>query len=89
MTVTAEQVKQLREHTGAGMMECKKALAEADGDFEKAVEVLRIKGGAKAAKRQGERTASNGLVGDEIRGIAVGAVNEVVAHEVASFRRFR
>jgi elongation factor Ts len=59
---TAADVKKLRDATGAGMMECKKALAEADGDFDKAVEVLRIKGGAKAAKRQGERTASNGLV---------------------------
>jgi elongation factor Ts len=59
---TAADVKKLRDATGAGMMECKKALTEADGDFDKAVEVLRIKGEAKAARRQGERTASNGLV---------------------------
>ena len=44
-------MKKLRDATGAGMMDCKKALEEADGDFDKAVEVLRIKGEAKAAKR--------------------------------------
>ena len=53
---TAADVKKLRELTGAGMMDCKKALDEADGDFDKAVEVLRIKGAAKAAKRGAERT---------------------------------
>jgi elongation factor Ts len=58
---SAADVKRLRDATGAGMMDSKKALEEADGDFDRAVEVLRIKGGAKAAKRQ-ERTASNGLV---------------------------
>lgn len=61
-TVTAADVKKLRDLTGAGMMECKKALEEADGDFDKAVEALRISGAAKAAKRGAERTASNGLV---------------------------
>jgi elongation factor Ts len=59
---SAADVKKLRDATGAGMMECKKALDEADGDFAKAVEVLRIKGEARAQRRQGERTASNGLV---------------------------
>jgi elongation factor Ts len=59
---SAADVKKLRDATGAGMMECKKALGEADGDFDKALEVLRIKGEAKAAKRGAERTASNGLV---------------------------
>jgi elongation factor Ts len=59
---TAADVKKLRDATGAGMMECKKALDEAEGDFDKAVEVLRIKGEAKAARRGAERTASNGLV---------------------------
>jgi elongation factor Ts len=59
---TAADVKKLRDLTGAGMMDCKKALTEADGDFDKAVEILRIKGAAKAAKRGAERTASNGLV---------------------------
>ncbi|SOD74191.1 elongation factor Ts [Jatrophihabitans sp. GAS493] len=59
---SAADVKKLRDATGAGMMDCKKALDEADGDFDKAVEVLRVKGGAKAAKRGAERTTSNGLV---------------------------
>ncbi len=60
--ITAADVKKLRDLTGAGMMECKKALEEAGGDIDKAVEVLRISGAAKAAKRGAERTASNGLV---------------------------
>ncbi len=55
-------MKKLRDLTGAGMMECKKALVENDGDFEKATEALRIKGAAKAAARGAERDASNGLV---------------------------
>ncbi|HEV7203340.1 MAG TPA: translation elongation factor Ts [Jatrophihabitans sp.] len=59
---TAADVKRLRDATGAGMMECKKALDEADGDFDKALEVLRVKGEAKAQKRGAEREASNGLV---------------------------
>ncbi len=59
---TAADVKRIRELTGAGMMDCKKALEETDGDFEQAVEALRIKGAAKAAKRGAERTAGNGLV---------------------------
>ena len=59
---TAVDVKRLRDATGAGMMDAKKALDETDGDFDKAAEVLRIKGAAKAAKRGAERTASNGLV---------------------------
>ena len=60
--VTAADVKKLRDLTGAGMMECKKALQENDGDFEKAAEALRVKGAAKAAARGAEREASNGLV---------------------------
>lgn len=60
--ISAADVKKLRDATAAGMMECKKALEEADGDFDKAVEILRISGAAKAAKRGAERTASNGLV---------------------------
>ena len=62
MSITAADVKKLRDATGAGMMDAKKALTEADGDFEKAVEVLRISGAAKAAKRGSEREASAGLV---------------------------
>ena len=59
---SAADVKKLRELTGAGMMDCKKALDEADGDFDKAVEILRIKGGKKMAERAAEREASAGLV---------------------------
>jgi elongation factor Ts len=58
---TAADVKKLRDMTGAGMMACKKALTEADGDFDKAVEALRIKGAKKQAER-GERTAAQGTV---------------------------
>ncbi len=61
MAITAELVRQLREKTGAGMMDCKKALEETGGDFEKAIEYLRKKGAAVAAKRA-ERTANEGLV---------------------------
>jgi elongation factor Ts len=60
-TITASAVKELRERTGAGMMDCKSALVETDGDMDKAIELLRVKGQAKAAKR-GERAASEGLV---------------------------
>ena len=61
MAVTASLVKELREMTGAGMMDCKKALVETDGDIDKAVEVLREKGLSKAAKKAG-RVAAEGLV---------------------------
>ena len=60
--ISAADVKKLRDATGAGMMDSKKALEEADGNFDKAVEVLRVRGSAKAAKRGAERTAANGLV---------------------------
>ncbi|WP_110238830.1 translation elongation factor Ts [Nocardioides gilvus] len=59
---TAADVKKLRELTAAGMMDCKKALTEAEGDFDKAVELLRVKGAAKAASRAAERETSAGLV---------------------------
>ena len=62
MQVSAQMVKELRERTGAGMMDCKSALAEVAGDLEKAVDVLRKKGLAAAAKKAG-RIASEGLVG--------------------------
>lgn len=76
-TITAEQVKQLREKTGAGMMECKAALTETAGDQEKAVEVLRKKGLASAARRAG-RATSNGVVGSYIHpGGKVGVLVEV------------
>jgi elongation factor Ts len=59
--ITAQAVKDLREKTGAGMMDCKKALTEAEGDMEKAIDVLRKRGLAQAKKREG-RTAAEGLV---------------------------
>ncbi|MDO5536311.1 MAG: translation elongation factor Ts [Desulfovibrionaceae bacterium] len=61
MAITASMVKELRERTGAGMMDCKKALVEVDGDMEKAIDYLREKGMAKAAKKAG-RATSEGLV---------------------------
>ena len=61
MTITAQQVNELRKKTGAGMMDCKKALIEASGDMEKAVEFLRKKGASVAAKRA-ERSANEGLI---------------------------
>lgn len=73
MAVTAKMVKELREMTGAGMMDAKKALVEVDGDMEAAVDWLRTKGLAKAAKKSG-RTAAEGLVAvavDGGRGVAV------------------
>ena len=61
MAYTAEDVKKLREATAAGMLDCKKALDEANGDYEKAVEIIRVKGLKGVTKREG-RTTSNGLV---------------------------
>ena len=63
--ITATDVKKLREMTGAGMMDCKKALTETDGDIEKAVDLLRAKGAAKAAKRA-EKSANEGTIGSYI-----------------------
>ena len=65
MAITASMVKELRETTGAGMMDCKKALTETNGDLEKAIEFLREKGLAAAAKKAG-RIAAEGLVMDYI-----------------------
>jgi elongation factor Ts len=62
MTITAKDVKELRDKTGAGMMDCKKALQEADGDMEKAIDILRTSGAAKAAKRS-ERATNHGTLG--------------------------
>jgi elongation factor Ts len=73
--ITAALVKELRDRTGAGMMDCKKALSETQGDFEKAVDWLRTKGLASAAKKAG-RTAAEGLVGVVVEGNR-GAVIEV------------
>jgi elongation factor Ts len=77
MAVTAEQVKQLRDKTGAGMMDCKAALEEAGGDMDKAIEILRKKGLASAAKRAG-RATNNGMIGHYIHmGGKVGVLVEV------------
>jgi elongation factor Ts len=62
MSITAADVKKLRDLTGAGMMDAKKALTETDGDFDKAIELLRVKGQAKAKSRGEEREATAGLV---------------------------
>jgi len=67
MAVTAAMVKELRERTGSGMLDCKKALTETDGDMEKAIEYLREKGLASAAKKAG-RIAAEGLVESYIHG---------------------
>ena len=75
MAVTAQQVKELREITGVGMMDCKKALAETDGNVEAAIDWLRTRGLAKAAKKAG-RVAAEGLVGVSIDGTH-GAIVEV------------
>ena len=77
MSFTANDVKTLRERTGAGMMDCKKALVETDGDMEKAVDYLREKGIAKAAKKAG-RIAAEGIVDSYIHmGGKVGVLLEV------------
>jgi elongation factor Ts len=73
--ITAATVKELRERTGAGMMDCKKALAETNGDMEAAIDWLRTKGLAAAAKKAG-RTAAEGLIGVAVEGTR-GAVAEV------------
>ena len=65
--ITAATVKELRERTGAGMMDCKKALAETNGDMEAAIDWLRAKGLSAAAKKAG-RTAAEGLVGVAVEG---------------------
>ena len=89
--VTAELVKQLREKTGAGMMDCKKVLTETDGDMEKAAELLRERGIAKAAKKSG-RVAAEGLVCSYVsEDKKVGAIVEVNAETdfVAKNEEFR
>ena len=79
MAITASMVKELREQTGAGMMDCKKALTETDGDFEKAIEFLREKGLATAQKKAG-RIAAEGIVSTTIKdGDKVAAIVEVNA----------
>lgn len=76
MAVTASMVKELRVKTSAGMLDCKKALVEANGDMEKAVELLREKGLAKVAKKAG-RIAAEGIVASYIHGGRIGVIVEV------------
>jgi elongation factor Ts len=73
---TAADVKRLREQTGAGMMDCKNALVEADGNYEAAVEALRIKG-AKDVGKRAQRTAAQGLVAAELNGTSEGVLVEL------------
>jgi elongation factor Ts len=73
---TAADVKRLREQTGAGMMACKNALDEADGDIEAAIELLRLQG-AKDVNKRATRTAANGLVVAELDGTAAGVLIEL------------
>ena len=75
MNITAKEVAALRDMTGAGMMDCKKALVEAEGNMDKAVEILREKGIAKAAKKE-SRIAAEGIVGSLVEG-NVGALLEI------------
>ncbi|OGR22951.1 MAG: elongation factor Ts [Desulfobacterales bacterium RIFOXYA12_FULL_46_15] len=75
--ISADMVKELREATGSGIMDCKRVLAEAEGDFEKAVDLLRKKGLAKAAKRAG-RSTSEGMICSYIHtGAKLGVLLEV------------
>ncbi len=76
MTVTADMVKELRDKTGAGLMDCKSALADSKGDMEKAFDILRQKGLATATKKS-SRTASEGLVGSYIHMDKLGVLVEV------------
>jgi elongation factor Ts len=76
MSISADVVKDLREKTGAGLMDCKRALAESSGDMEKAIDILRQKGLASAAKKSG-RTASQGLIGSYIHMDKLGVMVEV------------
>ncbi|MGH3320699.1 MAG: translation elongation factor Ts [Streptosporangiaceae bacterium] len=74
--VSAADVKRLREITAAGMMDCKNALQDADGDMDKAIETLRLKGAKDVGKRE-SRTASNGLVMAHLEGTSLGVLVEV------------
>jgi elongation factor Ts len=76
MEITAKMVGELREKTGAGMMDCKKALAETQGDIEKAVVWLREKGMSQVAKRSG-RSANQGIIGNYVHGGKIGVLIEV------------
>lgn len=76
MSISTEDVKALREKTGAGMMDCKKALSETNGDFEKAIDYLRKKGLAAVEKKQG-RVAAEGIIGSYVHNGKIGVLVEV------------
>ena len=76
MSISAAQVKELRERTGAGMLDCKKALVETNGDIEKAIDLLREKGLSQAAKKS-SRIAAEGLIDSYIHGGRIGVLIEV------------
>ncbi len=76
ITISADMVKELRQKTGVGMMECKRALTESSGDFDKAVAILRQKGLASAYKKAG-RAASEGIVGSYIHMDRIGVLVEI------------
>lgn len=76
LAISAGMVKELRERTGAGMMECKKALEEAAGDIERAIDILRSRGAAKAAKRA-EREVKEGAIGSYVHMGKIGVLVEV------------
>ncbi|MBI4927369.1 MAG: translation elongation factor Ts, partial [Anaerolineae bacterium] len=93
MAITTEMIKQLREATGAGILDCRKALENADGDYEKAVDYLREKGLAQAAKRS-DRSAAEGVIDVYSHGngrvavvVEVNCESDFVARE-EGFRRF-
>ncbi|HMN61993.1 MAG TPA: translation elongation factor Ts [Anaerolinea sp.] len=93
MAITTEMIKKLREATGAGILDCRKALEQSDGDYEKAVDYLREKGLAQAAKRS-DRSASEGMIEVYSHGngrvavvVEVNCESDFVARE-ASFRAF-
>ncbi|MDY5841648.1 MAG: translation elongation factor Ts [Peptoniphilaceae bacterium] len=76
MEIKAAQVKELRDMTGAGMMDAKKALVDANGDMDKAIDILREKGEAKSVKK-GNRIAAEGLIGSYVHGGRIGSMVEV------------
>ena len=76
MAISAQMVKELRESTGAGMMDCKKALVETNGDMDEAIKYLREKGIAKAAKKM-DRVAAEGIVASYIHGGRIGVIVEI------------
>lgn len=76
MSISIDDIKKLREATGAGMMDAKAALTEAKGDFDKAVEIMRLKGMAKASKKA-DRTASAGVIKSYVHGDKIGVLVEI------------